>query len=90
MEKGKELLERTAELFDLPADRLAGVPRVELVGDSELWMFHHRGILAFGTVEFHISGGKLLVRASGLGLELRSMNADELLITGTIRRVDIE
>ena len=29
------LLEKTAELFDLPADALAGLPKVELVGDRE-------------------------------------------------------
>ena len=29
-------LERAAETFDLPADALAGLPKVELVGDGEL------------------------------------------------------
>ena len=28
-------LERTAEVFDLPADALAGLPKLELVGDGE-------------------------------------------------------
>lgn len=38
------LLERTAEALDLPADALAGLPRLELVGDGELRMENHRGI----------------------------------------------
>ena len=29
-------LERAAETFDLPADAVAGVPKLELVGDTEL------------------------------------------------------
>ena len=29
-------MERAAETFDLPADALAGLPKVELVGDGEL------------------------------------------------------
>ena len=40
------LLERTAEVFDLPADALAGLPRLELVGDRELWVESHKGILS--------------------------------------------
>ncbi len=40
------LLERTAQFFDLPADVVAGVPRLELVGTGELRMEHHKGILA--------------------------------------------
>ncbi len=86
----KAFLERTAELFDLPADQLAGTSKLELVGNSEFRMIHHRGILAYGTEEIHISGGKLLVRVSGENLELRAMNGDELLITGDIRRLEVE
>ena len=40
------LLEKTAQVFDLPADVVAGLPRLELVGDKELRMENHRGILA--------------------------------------------
>ena len=29
-------MEKTAQLLELPADVLAGVPRLELIGDSEL------------------------------------------------------
>ena len=34
------LLERTAELLDLPADAVAGVPRLELVGTCLLYTSH--------------------------------------------------
>ena len=82
-------LERTAEVFDLPGDVVAGLPRVELTGSRELRMENHRGILAYGSEEIHISGGKLIVKVRGTGLELKAMNARELLITGTIFSVDL-
>ena len=88
--KREGLLEKTAEVFDLPGDLVAGLPRVELVGNRELRMENHRGILAYGTEEIHISGGKLILKIRGEDLELRSMNAGELLITGLIRGVDVE
>lgn len=83
------LLERTAEVFDLPADVVAGLPRVELTGSRELRMENHKGILAYGDREIHISGGKLVVKVRGEHLELKAMNASELLITGTILGVDL-
>ena len=83
------LLEKTAEVFDLPGDVVAGLPRVELLGDRQLRMENHRGILAYGTEEIHISGGKLIVKVRGAGLALRAMNASELLITGEIAGVDL-
>ena len=86
----RDILEQTAETFDLPGDLVAGLPRVEVVGDREVRMSHHRGILAYGREEIHISGGKVIVKVKGEGLELRSMNADELLITGQIRALELD
>ena len=78
----ESLLERAARALDLPADAVAGVPRIELMGDGELRMGPHRGILAYGPGEIHISGGRLVVRVLGEGLELQAMTAAELLMTG--------
>ena len=81
------LLERTADLFDLPADVLAGLPRLEVVGDRELRMENHKGIVSYGSEEIHVSAGSYLVKISGQGLELRAMTGLELLITGKIEQI---
>ena len=87
--KREGILERTAQVFNLPGDVVAGLPRIELTGNRELRMENHKGILAYGTEEIHVSGGKLVVKVRGDGLELRAMNASELLITGTILGVEL-
>ena len=84
------LLERTASIFDLPVDAVAGLPRIELVGDRELRMENHKGILSYGTEEIHISGGVFVVKVIGAGLELRAMTGLELLITGQITGIKLE
>jgi sporulation protein YqfC len=83
------LLERTAQLFDLPADALAGLPRVELVGDKELRVDNHKGILSYGTQEIHVSGGAFLIKITGQDLQLRAMTGLELLITGKIEHIQL-
>ena len=88
MERKESILEKTAQALDLPPD-VAGLPRIELLGDRELRVEYHKGILAYGTEEIHISGGKLIIRVLGSELELRSMNASELLITGRIHAVEL-
>ena len=87
--KRESLLEKTAEIFDLPGDLVAGLPRVELTGSRELRMENHKGILAYGTDEIHVSGGKLIIKIRGSNLELRAMNASELLMTGEIAGIDL-
>lgn len=89
MERRQSFLERTSAALDLPTDVVAGLPRMELLGDREFRMEYHRGILAYGTEEIHISGGKLVVRVRGQGLVLRSMDPTQLLITGKISGVEL-
>ena len=43
------LMERASQALDLPADLLAGLPRLELIGDCQLRMENHKGILSYGT-----------------------------------------
>lgn len=83
------LLEKTVELLDLPADALAGLPRVELVGDREVRMENHHGILAYGEEEIHVSGGPFIIKIIGKNLNLRAMTGLELLITGRITGIEL-
>ena len=41
------VLDTVAELFDLPADVVAGLPRLEMVGSRQLYLEHHTGILSY-------------------------------------------
>jgi len=88
-ERKEGVLERCAQAFDLPPEAV-GVPKVELVGRNQLRMENHKGILAYGTEEVIISGGKLIVRVRGNGLELKAMTAEELLLMGDILSVEVE
>ena len=89
--KGKKegLLERTVQALDIPGEA-AGLARVELTGRHEVRMSNHGGILAYGTEEILVSGGRLIVKIKGEDLVLRAMNAEELLITGMILSVELE
>lgn len=88
MERKENILEKAVRALDLPAD-VAGLPRIELLGDRELRVEYHKGILAYGREEIHISGGKMIIRVLGSELELRGMNGTELRITGSIRAVEL-
>ena len=54
----KGVLAGAAELFDLPADVVAGLPHVEVVGNREFYMENHRGILSYGGEEIAVNAEK--------------------------------
>ena len=86
--KTKRPLSEAAELFDLPADEVAGLPLIELVGDRQFYMERHRGILAYSGEEIDINSEGMVLKVCGSGLELVSMTGDALRIQGSIQRVE--
>ncbi len=91
MERGKRrdgVLSSVAELFDLPADVVAGLPHVELIGDRQLFIEHHAGILSYGGECIDVNTDKGVLRVRGTGLNLLAMTAEELRLGGVIASVE--
>ncbi len=88
MKRENGVLNAVAELFDLPADVVAGLPRLEMIGGRQLYVEHHAGILAYSEdqIDVNTPGGVLRVR--GAGLSLLAMTAGEVRIGGTIDAVE--
>ena len=88
LKNGKAVLSEAAELFDLPADVVAGLPHIEVVGNQEFFMEQHRGILSYSGEEIAINGENLIIRVRGEGLALVSMTGEALRIKGSISQVE--
>ena len=86
--KKNQLLTEAAEMFDLPADVLAGLPHVELVGNRQFYMERHRGIISYSDTTIDINGDQLLIRVHGQGLALVSMTDNALRIKGEISKIE--
>ena len=84
----RQYLARMAELFDLPGDLVAGLSHLELLGDRQLFLEGHRGLLAYGTEQIDVNIGGAVLRVRGVGLTLRSMTDSELRIFGRIDGVE--
>lgn len=82
---GQEELER----LELPVNIAAGVARIELLGNRELYMDRHRGVLAYTTEAVDVNGGGVVVRVRGQDLQLLVMTEQELRITGKISGIEL-
>ena len=90
MRKEREggVLNAVAELFDLPADVVAGLPRLEMVGGKQLYLEHHTGLLAYSEESIDVNTSAGVLRVRGQQLTLLAMTAEELRIGGRIQGVD--
>jgi len=77
------------ERLDLPGQLAAGMPQLELVGNAELYLAHHRGVLSYSTELVEINGGGLIVRLSGKQLQIIAMTEEELRVAGRITALEL-
>lgn len=85
-----KIFEDISERFDLPADAAAGLPRVTVIGDRQVLVENHRGLLEYSGEIVELAGGRLRVRIRGEGLYLKAMDPEMILVGGQIFGVDME
>lgn len=88
--EGWTFFQRSAENLPLPPELQPGVPVIELIGNGELRMSGHRGIVSYGEEEISVSGGRIFVRIRGKHLKLRGMSGSELFISGELTSLSLE
>lgn len=81
------VLDSVAELFDLPADVVAGLPRLELIGSRQLYLEHHTGLLSYSDTQIDANTSAGVLRITGQNLTLLAMTAAELRVGGSIDAV---
>jgi len=84
----RKILSSTAGVFDLPADALAGVPRLEMVGFSECSIEPHKGLKEYGEQEIVVDSCVGPIRISGEKLYVKRMNHQRITVCGVVRSVD--
>ena len=84
----QSLRERMTELFDLPGDLVAGLFHLQMLGERQVLLEGHGGIVAYAPecIDINVRGGVLRLR--GAELVLRAMTAEELRIAGRIDAVE--
>ena len=85
----KTQYDASLERLELPVNIAADVARIELLGNRELYIDRHRGVLAYSTEEVDVNGGGVVVRIRGEGLQLLVMTEQELRLTGKIAGIQL-
>ncbi len=80
-------LERAAHALDIPAEAVAGVSYIEIIGTHEVLVENHKGILEYTENEVKVNTGKNILRITGQRLSVGSMNSNQLKLAGKIEAV---
>lgn len=90
MNMGQKLLETLADKLEMPGDVVAGLPRLELVGFSQLSVESHKGVLQYDRDKISVAVAMGIVHIEGAGLSIQLMNQHNLRIGGKITAISLE
>ncbi len=87
MERQSRMRRLMTEVFELPKDLVLDLPRITLVGNVQLTLENHRGVVLYTDTHVRVAVSRGEVVISGQKLTLRSILPDEIIIDGTITSV---
>lgn len=90
MNKARKFLANTAGRLELPADVLAGIPKMELTGFREFSVEPHKGLLEYEKDEITIETGIGRICLSGNDLTIKLMNSSRITIFGWLNSVILQ
>ena len=80
----KETTNTIIESLELPKDLFLGMPNIQMIGNREVYISNHRGILAYSQEEIVILAKEFRIEITGKSLFINSFSKEELTISGYI------
>lgn len=74
-----------ADMLELPKDLVLEMPRITLVGQRELYLENHKGIIEYDLKQIKINLARGYLEIEGDDMEIKFIIQDELSISGSIK-----
>lgn len=81
---------KVAAALELPPDVFSGMPRLSMVGNRELIVEGHTGIIEYSDGCVKLGGGIFIICVAGRGLELVSFSQESLGVRGVILSITFQ
>ncbi|MGI6224633.1 MAG: sporulation protein YqfC [Peptococcales bacterium] len=83
----KNIKNRFSSILDMPKDVMLDLPKLTVIGDIQIYIENHRGIIEYTNelVRLSTSLGQLIIK--GEELVLRNISVEEIYIDGKIQEV---
>lgn len=71
----------------MPRDLVKGFPRIEIMGDEEITVENHKGIISFDKSKIEINSSIGKITLNGVGLEILFMGGESITIGGKFKSI---
>lgn len=86
--KTKEIRESISDLLELPKDIMLDLPRITLIGNLQLYIENHKGIIEYTSQRIRVNTKSGTIRITGKNLTIKIIIAEEIVICGNIENIE--
>ncbi|MCR1952508.1 MULTISPECIES: sporulation protein YqfC [unclassified Clostridium] len=87
MEKSREII---AETFDLPKDIVLNVPKITIIGNDEITIENHKGIILFERNIIKVNTKVKTINIEGENFEILYIGDSTITISGKFKSISYE
>ena len=84
----KKLLTKTVKTLDMPKTLVPGIVMMHTLGNKEILIENHYGIVELNENEMEISGGSMTIKIFGEKLSIERMSLAETVVKGKILGIE--
>lgn len=89
VKKNEKLREKIAETLELPKDIVMDVPKITIIGNIQLNIENHLGIVEYSSKTIRINTTIGMFKINGENMIIRNITAEEITIEGKIENLDV-
>lgn len=88
MGKRKYIKSIISTSLDIPSETILNVPSIKIIGNSEINIENHKGIIEYSKEILRINSIIGIIKITGKDLHIKEINHEETFLTGTIYLIE--
>ena len=85
----KEIKNRISEAFDIPQEIVLNYPAIKILGDIEILIENHKGIIEYTKEVIRINSKIGIILIQGKELIIKQINQEEISVHGSIKSIEL-
>ncbi len=86
--KEPPLKEKISEILELPKDIVLNIPKVTMIGNSNLIIENYKGIIEYDEKSIRINTAIGVVKLCGNKMSIREITSEDIMVDGTIVMIE--
>lgn len=83
-----DIKSNVSEMLELPKDIMLDLPKITLIGNLQLYIENHKGIIEYGNLRIRVNTNAGILRVLGKNMVIKTIVTEEIIIVGEIESVE--